>query len=99
VSVADDRSVLDALPDALAVVTDQAEARLALTEGDTASDQARVARELAEARQHLEAARARLANPDFTGRAPVAVVEGVRQRERELAERVARLTGHVGGPA
>jgi valyl-tRNA synthetase len=99
VSVADDRAVLDAMPDALAVVTDQAEARLAVTAGDAASDQARVAKELAEAEQHLAAARARLANPAFTGRAPADVVEGVRQRERELAERVARLTGLLGGPA
>jgi valyl-tRNA synthetase len=98
VSSAEDRAVLDAMPDALAVVTDQAEARLAVTEGDKARDHARVARELAEAEQHLAAARARLADARFTERAPAPVVEGVRQRERELAERVERLRSHAPGP-
>ena len=95
--------VLDAIdsgaaPGTLAVVTDQAEVRLA-TEGETKGDDARVAKELAEAEQHLAAARARLANTAFTERAPAEVVEGVRQREHELAERVARLQGLLGGPA
>jgi valyl-tRNA synthetase len=99
VSISDDRAVLDAMPDALAVVTDQAEARLAVTEGDRAGDHARLAKELAEAEQHLAAARARLADPNFTGKAPANVVDGVRQREAELAERVERLRGRMGGPA
>jgi valyl-tRNA synthetase len=99
VSVADDRAVLDAVPGALAVVSDQAEVRLAVSEGGAAGDDARVAKQLAEAEQHLAAARERLANPAFTGRAPAAVVEGVRQRERELGELVARLRGLTGGPA
>jgi valyl-tRNA synthetase len=99
VSVADDRAVFDAMPGALAVVSDQAEARLAVSEGGAAGDDARVAKQLAEAEQHLAAARERLANPAFTGRAPAAVVEGVRQRERELGELVARLRGLTGGPA
>ncbi len=42
-------SVLDNVPNALAVVTDSAEARLAATEGDRERDRARVERELAEA--------------------------------------------------
>jgi valyl-tRNA synthetase len=99
VSIAEDRSVLDDAVGALAVVTDEAEARLAASAADLERDRARVAKELAEAEQHLAAARARLANPDFTGRAPAAVVEGARQREQELAERVARLKGHAAGPA
>jgi valyl-tRNA synthetase len=90
--------VLDAMPEALAVVTDHAEARLAATDGETAQDDSRVRRELAEAEQHLVAARARLADPRFTERAPEAVVEGVRQRARELAERVERLGRLLGGP-
>ncbi len=98
VSVADDRAVLDAMPQALAVVTDHAEARLAATEGETAQDDSRVRKELAEAEQHLAAARARLADPRFTERAPAGVVEGVRERERELAERVDRLRRLLGGP-
>jgi valyl-tRNA synthetase len=98
ISVTDDRGALDKVPDALAVVTDQAEARLAATEGDRARDRARVAKELAEAERHLEAARARLADPQFAQRAPAAVVEGARQRAHELAERVERLREHAGGP-
>ena len=71
----------------------RAEARLAATEGDRERDRARVERELAEARQHLEAARARLADPRFTERAPAAVVEGARQRAQELEDRVAAPPG------
>jgi valyl-tRNA synthetase len=57
----------------------------------TGRDQARLEKELVAAEGHLEAARARLANPAFTDRAPAAVVEGARTREAELSEQVARL--------
>ena len=95
VAIADDPAVLDTVPNALAVVTDGAEARLAATEGDRDRDRARVERELAEAMRHLEAARARLADPRFTERAPAGVVEGARQRAKELEDRVARLRDHL----
>jgi len=98
VAVADDPGVLDTVPNALAVVTDGAEARLAATEGDRERDRARVERELAEALQHLEGARARLADPRFTERAPAAIVDGARQRSQELEDRVARLQDHLGRP-
>jgi valyl-tRNA synthetase len=54
-------------------------------------DRARLEKELVEAEGHLAAARARLANEAFTGKAPPAVVEGARTREAELADQVARL--------
>ena len=48
----------------------------------------------AEAERHLEAARARLADPRFTERAPAAVVEGA-PASVDLQERVARLEAHL----
>jgi len=54
-------------------------------------ERARLEKELAEAEGWLAAARARLANEAFVGKAPPAVVEGARERERELAEQVDRL--------
>ena len=92
VVVADDPTVLEGVPNAIAVVTAAAEARLAATEGDRERDRARVERELAESVRHLEAAQARLADPRFTERAPTAVVDGARQRAQELTDRVARLS-------
>jgi valyl-tRNA synthetase len=95
VAVTDEPSLLDGVANALAVVTDAAEARLAATEGDRERDRARVERELAEATRHLEAARARLADPRFTERAPASVVDGARQRSQELEDRVSRLQDHL----
>ncbi len=69
------------------------------TSEDTAGrDRARLEKELVEAEGHLEAARARVANPSFTDRAPPAVVEGARTRAAELAEQVARLRERLGRP-
>jgi valyl-tRNA synthetase len=56
-----------------------------------ALERARLERELAEAESWLAAARERLANDAFMGKAPPAVVEGARAREAELAEQVDRL--------
>jgi valyl-tRNA synthetase len=69
----------------------------------TASDDAailermRLEKELAEAEGWLAAARARLGNASFVGKAPPAVVDGARARERELAERVERLRARLAG--
>jgi valyl-tRNA synthetase len=57
----------------------------------TQLERGRLERELAEAEGWLAAARARLANESFVGKAPPAVVDGARERERELAEQVERL--------
>ena len=54
-------------------------------------DRERAVRELAEAETHLAAARARLANREFTERAPAAIVAGARTREAELGTQVAAL--------
>ena len=55
------------------------------------AERARLQRELADARNWLDNARARLANEAFTAKAPENVVEGARAREAELADQVARL--------
>ena len=65
---------------------------LTTASGDAAAlERTRLEKELAEAEGWLAAARARLANESFVGKAPKAVVEGARARERELAEQVDRL--------
>jgi len=60
------------------------------------ADRARLEKELLAAEGHLAAARARLANPEFTGKAPPAVVDGARRSEAELAEQVDRLRERLG---
>ncbi len=87
----------------LAVISGEIEAIVGLPEaggasadGDQAAERSRLEKELAEAQTHLAAARARLGNAAFTERAPAAVVEGARTRERELAEQVERLTARLG---
>jgi valyl-tRNA synthetase len=60
-------------------------------------DRARLGRELAEAEGWLAAARARLANAAFVGKAPAAVVEGARAREAELTDQVERLRRRLAG--
>jgi valyl-tRNA synthetase len=60
------------------------------------ADRARLEKELAEAEGLLAAARARLANEEFTSKAPPAIVEGARAREAELADQVARLKARLG---
>ena len=59
--------------------------------GAADADRARLEKELADAERQLDAARARLSNDAFTARAPVAIVEGARAREAELADQVDRL--------
>jgi valyl-tRNA synthetase len=60
-------------------------------EGAADLERVRLERELAAARALLAASQARLANPEFTAKAPLPVVEGARARDRELAEQVRRL--------
>jgi valyl-tRNA synthetase len=91
-----DRAALHAaVPDGgLTVIVGDAEAVVvpSVTEkGSEGRDRARLERELGQAEALLAAARGRLDNPEFTGKAPPAVVEGARARERELADQVARL--------
>jgi valyl-tRNA synthetase len=62
----------------------------------TGRDRVRLEKELAEAEGHLEAARARLANPAFTDKAPAAVVDGARTRAAELDAQVSALRRRLG---
>ena len=80
----------------LALVTSAAEAVISPPQEGSGTDRARLEKELAEAERHLGAARERLANPEFTEKAPAAVVEGARAREAELAEQVERLRVRLG---
>jgi valyl-tRNA synthetase len=68
----------------------------AASDDATQLERARLEKELAEAEGWLAAARARLGNESFVGKAPVAVVEGARERERELADQVERLRQRLG---
>ena len=80
---------------AIAVVVGDIEARIGRPsvagQDGTGRERVRLERELAEATNLLEAARARLANAAFLAKAPAAVVAGARASEAELAERVERL--------
>jgi valyl-tRNA synthetase len=76
---------------ALVVVGPGSEARLRVAATDVERDRPRLARELADVERQLASAQAKLADEGFTRNAPVAVVDGVRARERELQERAARL--------
>jgi valyl-tRNA synthetase len=60
------------------------------------ADRARLDKELADAERLLAAARARLANEAFTGKAPPAIVAGARASEADLAEKVERLRDRLG---
>jgi valyl-tRNA synthetase len=84
----------------LAVVSGELEAVVGGGAGEaglSGADRARLERELAEAEGFLAAARARLANEAFVSKAPVAVVDGARARETELAETVVRLKERLAG--
>ncbi|HEY6013767.1 MAG TPA: class I tRNA ligase family protein, partial [Candidatus Limnocylindrales bacterium] len=93
-------------PGDLAVISGELEAHVRVgdpasagpgTGGESAElDRSRLERELAEAEGWLAAARDRLANESFVGRAPASVVQGARAREAELADQVERLRERLG---
>ncbi len=85
-------------PTGFAVIAGELEARIAAAteSGPSERDHARLMKELAEAEGFLAAALARLANETFVSRAPEAVVAGVRAREAELADQIARLHDRLG---
>jgi valyl-tRNA synthetase len=62
-----------------------------------ARDRDRLEKELADAEALLASARARLADGQFTSRAPAAVVDGTRARAAELAELAAKLQARLAG--
>ncbi|HVA88174.1 MAG TPA: valine--tRNA ligase [Candidatus Saccharimonadales bacterium] len=83
----------------LAVIVGEIEAVVGPGGADAATEQldrARLEKELAQAMALLATARARLTNESFISRAPVAVVEGARAREAELAAQVVRLSERLG---
>jgi valyl-tRNA synthetase len=100
---------LEAVPDRASLAADGTEGTLAVVAGELEAlvllggrgeagdaDRARLEKELSEAEGYLAAARARLANPAFTSKAPAAVVEGARAREAELVDQVERLKARLG---
>ena len=67
-------------------------ARLALhVEVDVGAERERLGKEIARLEAELGKARAKLANPSFTERAPAAVVAQERQREADFRTSIARL--------
>ncbi len=79
---------------AVIVAGGEVEAALRVAEPDAeaaALERDRLERDLADAESWLAAARARLADASFVSRAPASVVDGVRAREADLADQVARL--------
>jgi valyl-tRNA synthetase len=80
-----------ATDDALVVVSRGSIARLRVAAADVERDRQRLSRDLADVERQLASASAKLADPGFTSNAPTAVVDGVRERQRDLQERAARL--------
>ena len=82
----------------LAVVAGRLEASL-VPHADpdvVAREHDRLERELAQVEARLASVRERLADPAFTGRAPVAVVDGARRSEADLAAQAASLRDKLG---
>jgi valyl-tRNA synthetase len=93
-----DAVLASAGPGALSVVVGGAEATIhppEIAADAAARERARLEKELADAERLLAAARARLADESFTGRAPEEVVAGARAREVELTEQVDRLRARL----
>ncbi len=62
---------------------------------DVEAERARLTKELEKAESDLEIQRRKLANESFVGKAPAAVVDGVRAREAELVEVAAHLRARL----
>ncbi len=88
----------EAAMDGLAIVGGDLEAVIRRQPDDAGGDaeRTRLEKELADAERFLDAARARLADAAFTGKAPPAIVDGARTREAELADTVSRLRARLG---
>ncbi|HEY7024824.1 MAG TPA: valine--tRNA ligase [Candidatus Limnocylindrales bacterium] len=92
----EERADLDAEVDALAVVTAFGEARLIRSDADRDRERSRLQKELRNAQSALEASDKRLEDPNFTGRAPAAVVDQAQRRAAELREQIAALSARLG---
>jgi valyl-tRNA synthetase len=95
-TVVDDRSELAAAGEgAMAVIAASGEARVRRSDSDRARERTRLDKELANARAHLGASDKRLADDNFVGRAPAAVVDQARRRAAELRDQVTSLTARL----
>jgi valyl-tRNA synthetase len=95
-TVVDDRSELAAAGEgAMAVIAASGEARVRRSDSDRARERTRLDKELANARAQLDASDKRLADDNFVGRAPAAVVDQARRRAAELRDQVTSLTARL----
>jgi valyl-tRNA synthetase len=62
---------------------------------DLDAEDERLQREIAKLQQDKDVVRQKLANENFVNRAPAAVVEEHREREKKLEERLVRLKAHA----
>ena len=80
------------LPGAVTIVTTGAKLYIPMDElVDKEAERARLRKELEGCRKQLAGVQARLANENFTSKAPEKVIEGARQNEQKLSERVRLL--------
>jgi valyl-tRNA synthetase len=79
----------------LSAIAGSGEARLSRSGADLDRERARLRKELAAVEAQQAQARARLANSEFTARAPSHVVEAARSRAADLEELVGRLAARL----
>ncbi|MCL2884207.1 MAG: valine--tRNA ligase, partial [Oscillospiraceae bacterium] len=80
------------VPNAVSVVTADATIKIPLADlVDMAEERARLQKERDGAQKQLDGVLARLNNPEFTGKAPVAVVAGAQDNAAKLKEKLAGL--------
>lgn len=95
-TLVDDRATLDIdSGGALAIVLTDGEARLLRSDADVARERGRLEKEAVGVRAQLEASKRRLADGNFTGRAPAPVVEQARRRADELRVQLAALEARL----
>jgi valyl-tRNA synthetase len=97
-TLVDPGAALAASPGALAVVAGRLEAALEphADPAIEARERDRLARELAQVETRLAAARSRIADPAFTGKAPAVIVEGARRSASDLEAQAASLREKLG---
>jgi len=72
-------------------LTPLGEILLAITKTDKAAERARLDKEIAKLEAELRAVKGKLAHKSFVDRAPAAVVEEHRQRQKDFSAQLARL--------
>ena len=66
---------------------------------DRAAERERLGKELARLEKEQSGAEAKLINESFLGKAPPAIIEGIRRRAAELRELIAKLRSALDGLA